>query len=139
MKRVYVTFLTPADDEKNTYLVEVPDLNILTEGYGLEDAISMARDAIGLAGITKQDQGANIPEPTGIKDIDVSQSTFSDVGEPIVTLVDIDFDEYRRKVDNKCVRRNITLPNWLNRAADEAHINVSRIAQEAIKAKLNLV
>ena len=131
MKRVYVTFLTPADDEKNTYLVEVPDLNILTEGYGLEDAISMARDAIGLAGITKQDQGANIPEPTGIKDIDVK------IDQKKIELSE--FDEYRRKVDNKCVRRNITLPNWLNRAADEAHINVSRIAQEAIKAKLNLV
>ncbi len=135
--KAYVTFLTPTHDEKDTYLVEVPDFEILTEGYGLEDGIYMARDAIGLSGITRQDYGETIPEPTNIKDIDVSKSTFIEEGEPIVTLVDIDFDEYRRKADNKSVRRNITLPNWLNRAAEEAHINVSRVAQEALKEKLD--
>lgn len=42
-------------DAKNTILIKVPDLEILTEGYGMANAIKMARDAIGLTGITNED------------------------------------------------------------------------------------
>ena len=38
-------------------LIEVPDLEILTEGLGMADAVEMARDAIGLKGITLEDAG----------------------------------------------------------------------------------
>ena len=43
MKNVYPVIFTPLNDEKNTVLVEVPDMNILTEGYGMPDAIYGAR------------------------------------------------------------------------------------------------
>ena len=52
--------------------------------------------------------------------------------------MDIDFDVYRRKIDMKTVRRNVTLPNWLNREAEEAHINVSKVLQEALMTKLGV-
>ena len=55
-----------------------------------------------------------------------------------VSFVDIDFDEYRRKTDNKTVRRNVTLPNWLNQEAEKSHINVSRVLQEALMVKLGV-
>lgn len=138
MKKAYVTLLTPTHDEKDTILVEVPDLEILTEGYGIADAIDMARDAIGLKGVYSEDNNIPIPEPTSITEIDISKSEFSEVGEPIVTLVDIDFTEYRKKVDNKSVRRNVTIPNWLNQAAEAAHLNVSRVLQEALMDKLGV-
>ena len=138
MKQAYAALLTPTHDEKDTYLIEVPDFSILTEGYGLANAIYMARDAIGLSGICMQDDGEELPEPTPIGDIDTSKSEFLDTGDPIVTLVDIDFVEYRKKNDNKSVRRNVTIPNWLNRAAEEAHLNVSRVLQDALKEKLDL-
>lgn len=138
MKKAYVTLLTPTHDEKDTILVEVPDLEILTEGYGIADAIDMARDAIGLKGVYSEDNNIPIPEPTSITEIDISKSEFSEVGEPIVTLVDIDFTEYRKKIDNKSVRRNVTIPNWLNQAAEAAHLNVSRVLQEALMDKLGV-
>ena len=50
MKRVYPVIFTQLNDEKNTVLIEVPDLEILTEGLGMADAVEMARDAIGLKG-----------------------------------------------------------------------------------------
>lgn len=37
-------------------------MGIFTEGTDLEDAIEMARDAIGLNGIVMQDDGEDIPE-----------------------------------------------------------------------------
>ena len=112
MKQVYPVIFTPLNDEKDTVLIEVPDLDILTEGYGMADAVEMARDAIGLKGISYQDKGIDLPEPSALNGIDVSQGTFAEEGTGCVSFVDINFDEYRRKVDNKTVRRNVTLPNW---------------------------
>ncbi len=133
MKAAYPTILTR---DKDIVLVEVPDLGILTEGKSVADAIYMARDAIGLAGVTLQDKKQDVPKPSALEDIDIASGTFADVGGGILTLVDIDFDAYRRKLDRKMVRRNVTLPEWLNEAADEANLNVSGVLQEALKDKL---
>lgn len=138
MKKVYPVIFTPLHDEKNTVLVEVPDLKILTEGYGMADAIYMARDAIGLKGIDCEDSGKDIPEASEVSTIDVSKGTFAADGMGMVSMVDIDFVEYRCKVDNKTVRRNVTIPNWLNQEAEKAHLNVSRVLQEALMTKLNV-
>lgn len=60
MKQVYPVIFTQLNDKKDTVLINVPDMNILTEGFGLPDAIEMARDAIGANGITLQDLGMEI-------------------------------------------------------------------------------
>lgn len=139
MKSVYPVIFTQTNDEKQTILVEVPDLDIITEGYGIANAIEMARDAMGLAGITMEDMGQSIPSPRDIQEVGLTGAKFADAGKCFVSLVDIDFTEYRRKLDNKAVRRNVTLPNWLNREAEKAHINVSRVLQEALIQKMNLL
>lgn len=138
MKSVYPVIFTPLNDEKDTVLIEVPDLQILTEGFGMADAVDMARDAIGLKGIDYEDDGIELPQPSLMDDIDVTNGTFAEDGKSFLSLVDIDFMEYRRKADNKTVRRNVTLPNWLNQEADKAHINVSRVLQEALMMKLGV-
>ncbi|MCM1049852.1 MAG: type II toxin-antitoxin system HicB family antitoxin [Clostridiales bacterium] len=138
MKKVYPVIFTQLADKKETVLVEIPDWNIMTEGYGMADAMYMARDAIGLKGIDYEDDGKNIPEPSEMNAIDVSKGTFADDGESFVSLVDIDFMEYRRRADNRTVRRNVTIPSWLNQEAEKAHINVSRVLQEALMTKLNV-
>lgn len=101
MKQVYPVIFTQLKDKKDTVLINVPDMGILTEGFGLSDAIEMARDAIGANGITLQDLGREIPVPSDISDIDIKNGTFDKDGISHVSFVDIDFDEYRRKTDNK--------------------------------------
>lgn len=138
MKQVYPVIFTQLDDKKKTVLIEVPDLEILTEGYGMANAMEMARDAIGLKVISMEDRHKKIPDPRSLKEIDVAQGTFVQEGEGYVSMVDVDFEEYRRKMDNKTVRRNVTLPNWLNQEAEKAHINVSGVLQEALMMKLGV-
>lgn len=138
MKQVYPVIFTQLDDKKHTVLIEVSDLEILTEGFGMPNAIEMARDAIGLKVITMEDQKEKIPNPRMIKEIDALQGTFAQEGEGLVSMVDVDFAEYRRRMDNKTVRRNVTLPNWLNQEAEKAHINVSGVLQEALMLKLGV-
>ncbi len=47
MNLIYPVIFTEVNDKKKTVLVEIPDLNGITEGYGIADAISMAKDYIG--------------------------------------------------------------------------------------------
>ena len=134
-KRVYPTIFTSTD---GAVLVEVPDLEILTEGKDYQDAVEMARDAIGLKGISLEDAGLPIPKASDISEVDPAKGTFAEDGKSYVSLVDIDFMTYRRKIDNKTVRRNVTLPNWLNQEAEAAHINVSKLLQEALVSRLGV-
>ena len=135
MKRVYPVIFTQTED---MILIEVPDLQILTQGINLTESIEMARDAIGLKIISLQDIGEVIPEASEECMIDVMQGTFASDGNSFSSLVDIDVAAYRRKYDNKTVRRNVTLPNWLNIEAEKAHLNVSRVLQEALMMKLGI-
>ena len=128
MKEVYKVIFTR--QKKGNYLVEVPDLDCLTEGKNLSDAIKMARDAIGLKGITLEDMGEKIPKASN--SIDIKKGVFYGEGESNISYVDVDFDDYRRSIDNKMVRRNVTLPNWMDRLAEKEHLNVSKVLQDAI-------
>ena len=134
MVMTYPVIFTKTGDKKDTYLVYIPDFDGATEGFGIADAIHMARDYIGCALYSKDEK--LYPAPSSISDVDVTKGEFYDSGESILSLVDVDMEEYRRKLDNKPVRRNVSLPNWLNKRANEEHINVSRVLQEALMDRL---
>lgn len=135
MKKVYPVIFTQTED---VVLIEVPDLEILTEGKDMVDAIDMTRDAIGLKGISLEDDSLALPEPTRLEKINPEDGTFAEEGKGYVSFVDIDFAEYHRKVDNRTVRRNVSLPAWLDYAAEKASINVSHVLQEALQETLGL-
>ncbi len=130
--------------EKNI-LIEIPDLGILTEANEegqkkgtMADAIMMAKDAIGIHCVEVEDRGVELVEPSNISEIDVTKGTFTEDGKSVLSLVDVDLVSYRRMLDNKTVRRNVTLPNWLNQEAEKAKLNVSKVLQEALMAKLGV-
>ena len=104
----------------------------------IADAMMMARDAIGLACINAEDEGRELAEPSKMSDIDIAKGVFAEEGSGTVSLVDVDLVVYRRMLDNKTVRRNVTLPNWLNQEAEKSHINVSKVLQEALMMKLGV-
>lgn len=122
MRAAYPVIISKTED--NFYYVSIPDFDIATQGTDIPDAIYMARDAIGLMGIDMEDSGRELPQPN-------SAQYKYDQGD-IVTLVDVDFSEYRRKVDNRAVKKNCTIPYWLNEEAEKAGINFSKILQEAL-------
>ncbi len=135
MKNVYPVIFTQTD---TGYLIEVPDLEILTEGKDMENAIEMARDAISITIVSLEDNKQEISKPSSIESIDIAKGTFADEGKGFVSMVDVDTSDYRRKIDTKPVRRNVSLPGWLNYEVNEAGINVSRFLQDALVEKLNI-
>lgn len=117
-------------EENEGYYVYIPDFDISTQGESIADSIMMARDAIGLTGIDMQDEGKEIPVP--------NSKYYENEDSDIITLVDVDFTEYRKRVDNRAVKKNCTIPYWLNVEAEKAGINYSKILQEALISVLGI-
>ena len=118
------------------YLAYVADINSMTQGYDFFDAIEMARDMLGTHSLV-----AELPEPTDYasaiaaakNNIDDDKFTISD---GTLTYVDIDVTAYKKKLDTHAVRKNVSIPAWLNDKAEEAGINFSRVLQDALLEKL---
>ena len=128
MTAIYPVVFTQLDDG---YMVYVPDLECNTQGDDLSQAIDMARDVIGLMCMDMEDDGKPLPAPSAIHDVPIQDGEF-------VSLVDVDVDVYRRAHSQRSVRRNVSLPCWLNEKADQAGLNVSAILQAALKRELQL-
>jgi len=138
MKQAYPTFIVRYGKD---YLVYVPDMDIYTEGKSVAGAIEMARDAIGLKGIDFEDDRKPVPEASSYENaILLAKKDTEDIDytEGMLTLVDVDFTEYRKRKDNKMIRRNVTLPGWLNALAEKENLNVSGVLQEALMKKLGV-
>ena len=76
-----------------SYEVKIPDLDGITEGYSIKDAIMMAKDYIGTYSLVRPLPSTNSILPK------VSNSN------DIVTLVEVNVSEYQRKYDNKVVKK----------------------------------
>ena len=129
MRAAYPILITKGE---KYLIVYIPDFDISTQGTDLVNAIEMARDAIGLTGIDMEDENETLPVPSELGSIQASGQ------DCVATLVDVDFTEYRRKNEMKTVRRNVSLPYWLNDEAERAGINVSAVLQGALKRELKI-
>lgn len=130
MKTCYPIILTKMDE--GGYLVYVPDMRINTTGSDIGNALDMAKDAIELCGVGYEDENLPVPEPSELSDIKPEE------GE-LVLAVNVDFADYRRRLDNRSVKKNCTIPGWLNDRAEKAHINFSASLQRALKEELGIV
>lgn len=117
---------------KEHIVVYVPDFTINTQGTDYADAMEMARDAIGIIGIDMEDKKEQLPVPSALAKVTREHD------DDVVTLVDVDFAEYRRQNDLRTVRRNVSLPAWLNAEAEKAGLNVSAVLQAALKRELRV-
>jgi len=128
LKVVYPVVISQGKDFLISY---VPDLEINTQGKDLIEVIEMTRDAISIWCVCQEDEGESLPISSDICEI------IRDDGD-IVTLVDTDIAEYRRELENRTVRKNLTLPSWLNEKAEKAGINFSQTLQRALKEELSI-
>ena len=112
--------------EEVGYSVTVPDIEgCFTQGDDMNEAVAMTQDAIGLM----LEDCKVYPTPSNPADFKLQTGEF-------VVMVQFDAAAYKRQ--QKPVKKTLSIPAWLNEAAEDAHINFSGVLQEALKAKLNL-
>lgn len=116
------------EKEADGYFVTVPDIDRFTQGEDIADAMEMARDLICLWLLDLEESGKSIPQPASME-LNVSK-------DAIVTFVDVNIDEYRKKYGTRVVKKNCTIPAWLNARAEAIGVNFSQTLQEALLAKI---
>lgn len=125
MQLTYPAIFYPWEDGQG-YTVEVPDLKgCVSEGSTLADAIYMGIDAASGWVLTELEDGKPIPKSSPIKKIKPEAGGF-------VSMLVLDMDAYAEKYGNKAVRKNLTIPAWLNTYAESKHINFSQILQDSL-------
>lgn len=125
MKLVYPAIFLPWEDGKG-YTVEVPDLpGCVTEGATLAEAIFMGEDAASGWVLDELENGNPAPAASNMKDIHPEEGGF-------VSLLSLDMDAYAEKYGSAAVRKNCTIPAWLNTFAEANHVNFSKVLTDGL-------
>lgn len=112
--------------------IEFPDLpGCLPCAQSTEEAVKNAKEALGVHLYGMEKDGDIIPEPTDVKDIKVEEGG-------VLMLVDVYMPVVRDRINNKYVKKTLTLPYWLNAEAERNGVNFSGVLQEALKNYLHI-
>ena len=128
MKLAYPAVFTPYEDGTGGYVVEFPDLpGCVTGGDDMAEAIFMAEDAASGWVLTELEDGRKAPKASGFEEVHTEPGQF-------VNMIALDMDSYAEKYGNKAVRKNLTIPAWLNTFAEKNQVNFSQVLTEALTA-----
>lgn len=132
MKTRYIYPAVFTAESSGGYSVSFPDIEgCYTDGENLLDAMNMASDALALMLYQYEAEGKKAPDPSDPKTIHCESGQF-------VNYVLADTMEYRKRFNNKAVKKTLSIPEWLNEEAQNANINFSQTLQEALREKLNV-
>jgi predicted RNase H-like HicB family nuclease len=110
------------------YAVEVPDLpGCVSGGATLAEAILMGTDAASGWVLDELEDGKPVPKARPIEAIRPEAGGF-------VSVLVLDMDAYAAKYGKKAVRKNLTIPAWLNTFAENTHVNFSQVLQDSLTA-----
>ena len=129
-KYAYPAVFTP--ERGGGYSVYFPDIEgCYTQGDDMADAIFMAEDALELMLYEYEEGNKEMPKASDLQKIK------SNEGE-IVSYVSADTLKYRKRFNNKAVKKTLSIPEWMNEAAMRESINFSQVLQDALVQRLNL-
>ena len=129
MKLIYPAVFYPFSDGSGGYVVEFPDLpGCVTEGKNLEAAFENATDAASGWVLDELEEGNVVPKSSDYDSVERREG-----GQ--VSMVLLDMDAYAERYGEKAVRKNVTIPAWLNSYAAKQKINFSQVLQEALLAR----
>jgi len=139
MKYIYPAFFY--EEAEGGYSVIFPNFSCGTCGDTLQEAHYMAVDFLYSHISGMLEDGEALPKPSDIKDI-VPEPCSDDwlYKSVFSTLVAVDIKEYEKYLadQNKTVRKNVTIPKWIDDLAQKHHINFSSVLQEALRSQLGI-
>lgn len=128
MKLTYPACSYPDEERKGAYAVVVPDLpGCVSGGDTLAEAMVMGMDAASGWVLDELEDGKPAPPASPLESITPEPGGF-------VSMLVLDMDSYAEKYGEKAVRKNLTIPAWLNTFAEKNHINFSQVLQASLTA-----
>ena len=132
MKKDYYIYPAIFEYEKKSISISFPDLpGCISCAKDDEEALYMAKDALGLYIVCAEEDGEELPIPTKLNKINLTQNQK-------VSLIEVNMPLFREAVQNSAVKKTLTIPKWLNELAEKNHINFSQVLQTSLKNILNL-
>ena len=118
--------------EEGGFWVTFPDIpECMTQGDDMEEAYSMAVDALGLCIADMEKEHLPLPAATSPDRIVVDSDAF-------LMVIEFDFLAYKKRTNSAAIKKTLTIPEWLNEAAIAAGVNFSQVLQEALIQKVGL-
>jgi len=112
--------------------VVFPDLpGCVSQGDNDEDALRMAKEALGGHLACMEEDGYDIPEPTPMLSLKPEK-------DQATVLVDVWMPTVRESMNNRAMNKTVTIPQWLLVEAKEANINFSQVLQDALMDRLGI-
>ena len=126
MKLIYPAIFKPFSDGSGGFVVEFPDLpGCVTEGKNLEEAIEMGIDAASGWILGELEEGSKIPVASRYEDINPEN-------DQMINMMLLDINAYAEKYGERAIRKNLTIPAWLNTFAEKNNLNFSKILQDSL-------
>jgi predicted RNase H-like HicB family nuclease len=109
------------------FSVEIPDLpGCVSGGATLAEAILMGTDAASGWVLDELEDGKPAPKASAIYKVKPTDGGF-------VSMLVLDMDSYAEKYGQKAVRKNLTIPAWLNTFAESKSINFSQVLSDVLE------
>ncbi|ELC8399248.1 type II toxin-antitoxin system HicB family antitoxin [Clostridium perfringens] len=133
------TYIFPAivTTENDGITINFPDLEgCITCAYSDDEIMKVSKEALelhlyGLETDEEIEGKELIPVPSKLNDLKLEKNQAT-------TLVEVYMPVIRQVLDNKAVKKTVTIPNWLDVQAKKYEINFSQLLQEAIRNLLQL-
>ena len=112
--------------EEGGFCVTFPDIpECMTHGDNMEEAYSMAVDALGLCLADMEKERTPLP---------IASSPDKIPAEPDSFLVVVEFDmlAYKKRTRSTAVKKTLSIPEWLNEEALALNVNFSQVLQDAL-------
>lgn len=127
MKYIYPAVITP---ENGAYLVHFHDfdnveITCYTDGSTLAEALENGQDVLNLTLVQMEDEKMVVPVPSEPATIQTDKGAF-------VTLVEADTLKYREQLDERPVKKTLSIPKWLDCLAKKHKVNFSKVLQNAL-------
>ena len=124
MKLIYPA-LVIRNEEKEGYVVTIPDIDCMTEAETLSEAITRSIETASGILMKELESGNPMPKPTPIEYMKPVQDGF-------ITMLMMDIDAYTAKNGTNLVKRSLNIPRWLNSYAESRKIDYSELIQNVL-------
>ena len=120
------SFIAVFDVAEDGISIEFPDLpGCLPCADTMEEALKNAHEALGLHLWGLEQDGEEIPEPTQIQNITLEKNQ-------VPAVIEVFMPAFRDKLNNRFVKKTLSLPAWLADMADKDGVYCSKVFQNAL-------
>lgn len=112
--------------------IRFPDLEgCLSCADDTDEAFKMAKEAMALHLYGMEKDNEEIPLPSNPTKIHTEENE-------VVSLIEVWMPPFRDQIENRAVKKTLTIPKWLDDLAVEHNVNFSRILQDGLKKYLGV-